>query len=323
MKFRTEIKLNSYPFQINHQTAVFMIGSCFTDNIGEKIEELLFPVKINPFGVVYNPLSVFRSLELIIEKKEYKSNDLFQYENKWHSWDHHSSFSSENAELTINKINTEINDAHDFLKKSKYLIITLGTARIYRLLETNKIVCNCHKVPADKFQRELLEADVILENFLKLKKKLHHFNPDIKIIFTISPVRHWKDGAFGNQLSKAVLHLAIYKLLSLNECEYFPAYEIMMDDLRDYRFYADDMFHPNKLAINYIWEKFSDGFFSDESQKLNKKISGLVKASGHRFFDNSSEDSLKFIKKTEEKILKLKETYSFINVDLLLKALRK
>lgn len=320
MKFRTEIPTEPSNFQINHETAILMMGSCFTDNIGEKLDESLFPVKINPFGVVYNPFSVFQGLEIILNNKEYLEEDLFEQDGIWHSWDHHSTFSASDKYEVLKKINAEIKESHRHLKTAKYLILTFGTAWSYHLKSTKSIVGNCHKVPSENFDRKLAEVSQIVNAFETIKDKLSQFNPDIRIILTVSPVRHWKDGAHGNQLSKSILHLAINRILQNAEksVEYFPSYEIMMDDLRDYRFYADDLLHPNDQAIEYIYEKFEGYYFNNETVSINKKLETIIKASKHRLFDKNSEKSRKFIEKQISKIDELKSEFPFLGVENLI-----
>ena len=323
MKFRTEIPTESSSFQINHESPILMMGSCFTDNIGEKLEEFLFPVKINPFGVVYNPFSVFQGLDIILNNKEYLEEDLFEQDGIWHSWDHHSTFSAPDKSKVLKKINAEIKESNRLLKKAKYIILTFGTAWAYHLKSTQSIVGNCHKVPSQNFDRKLAEVSEIVNAFETIKAKLSKFNPDIKVILTVSPVRHWKDGAHGNQLSKSILHLAIDRILQNAEksVEYFPSYEIMMDDLRDYRFYADDLLHPNDQAIEYIYEKFEGFYFNEKTKLLNARIDKLLKASKHRLFDKDSEKSKAFIENQLINVQALKREYSFINIDSLLSEL--
>ncbi|MCK4923133.1 MAG: GSCFA domain-containing protein [Bacteroidales bacterium] len=320
MIFRTEIPTQNSEINISHKTPVLMMGSCFTDNVGNLLIDKLFPVKTNPFGVVYNPFSVFKGLEIIISSKKQEAGDLFEHNGKWHSWDHHSVFSGWKKDQVIEKINNEISHAHDFLKSAKYLILTFGSAWVYRLKESQSIVSNCHKVPAKEFNRELLQVSDIVNEFEKILNKLQQISPGIKIILTISPVRHWKDGAHGNQVSKSILHLAINDILqSQNEiCEYFPSYELLIDDLRDYRFYADDLLHPNNQAIEYIFEKFEGSYFDEKTINLNNQIEKFIKASGHKHFDSESIQTKEFIKHQVEGIADLKEKHPYLDTDKLL-----
>lgn len=325
MQFRTEIELAPSRFQIRYQDPVLLSGSCFTEYIGRRLSDLLFQAKINPFGVVYNPLSVERSLDLIIEAKNFKAEDLEFYNEKWFSWDHHSSFSGPHREIVVQNINEHLDSATFFLKKASYIFISFGTAWVYRLKKTGNIVCNCHKVPAREFSRNMLTIEEIVLPYRKFIEKLRIFNPGIKIIFTISPVRHWKDGAHGNQLSKSVLHLAVNNITEEYSefCDYFPSYEILLDDLRDYRFYNNDLLHPNDQAIDYIWEKFSACYFGEKTRKYINEIQAVVRASKHRLMNPGSESSKKFVQNQLEKIHFLEKELTFLNWESLKNSFKK
>lgn len=315
MKFRTEINEDPSPIRINYSDPVLLIGSCFTENIGRRMTERLFQVVINPFGVVYNPLSVKRSLDLIITLKTYQPDDLVLFNDEWISWDHHSSFSGPDRNEVLDHINENLENSSEFLKKASRIFISLGTARVYRLRRTGNVVCNCHKVPAKEFTRELLEIDTITDAYSGLIESLLQFNPSLKIIFTVSPVRHWKDGAHGNQLSKSILHLAADRIISAHPevCGYFPSYEILLDDLRDYRFYDKDLLHPSEQAIDYLWEKFTGCYFDRETIKIMAEIEDIVKASQHRFKDPQSAASKKFLLKQMQKLENLKIKMPYLN----------
>lgn len=315
MKFRTEIQVSPSPFRIGYRNPVMLIGSCFTDNIGKKMESLRFQTNINPFGVVYNPMSVKKSLDILISSRKYSSNDLNYHNDLWYSWDHHSSFSGVDKEQVLQAINQKIAASSEFLKNAGYLFLSFGTARIYRLISTGNIVCNCHKVPAKEFAQELLHVDEIVQAYEDLIHNLKSFNPRLRIIFTVSPVRHWKDGARGNQVSKSILHLAVQQLIEKlpEETEYFPSYELLIDDLRDYRFFAEDLLHPNELGIQYIWEKFSEQYFDPETVKKISGIQEIIRAAGHRITNRNSESSKDFIKKQKEKLRKLMEEMPYLN----------
>jgi hypothetical protein len=241
------------------------MGSCFADNIGGKLQEAHFHCCVNPFGTLYNPMSVGKALKDIIAGRNYSATDseIFNSESIWHSWMHHSRFSADSAESLVENINGSIRKAHEHLLNSRLLIITLGSSYVYRLKEDNRIVANCHKMNEKLFDRSRLNVDDIVEEWIPLLDELHNMNTQLKVMFTVSPIRHKRDGLHANQLSKATLLLAVDRLCELRKdlCLYFPAYEIMMDELRDYRFYADDMVHPSPLAVEYIWERFSTAFF--------------------------------------------------------------
>ena len=283
MKFRTEITMSPAPFSISHSDKVMMMGSCFAENISDRMLCAGFTVNVNPFGVVYNPASLANGLQELIFRKPYTEADLFLHEGAYHSFSHHSRFSGRDKTAVLEKINTTLADASEFLRQAQLLIITFGTAYVYHLVSTGKVVSNCHKLPAREFEEKRLTVEQITEQWNQLIRDIRTVNPEIKILFTVSPIRHWKNGANANQLSKAVLLLAVDEMIQSNrQCFYFPAYEIVLDDLRDYRFYADDLIHPNSQSIDYIWEKFSDAFFNPSTVKLIREYEAKQKALNHR-----------------------------------------
>jgi len=285
-----------------------MLGSCFTQSIGEYLQRYLFDVNINPFGTIYNPLSVARNLSVLLDKKAYGQEDLYLYNERWLSFDHYTAFSNIDKEKLLLQINTAFIPAAEKFRQSDRLLLTFGTSWVYRLKENNRIVCNCHKVPADYFERFRLSVNDIVNEYTVLIKRLISNKPDLRIIFTVSPVRHWKDGAHGNQLSKAVLLLAIEEIINLfpANCYYFPAYELVLDDLRDYRFYDSDLLHPSSDAVNYIREKFSAVALSDESIEFIKKLDPLLKSISHRPSDPEDPEYLKMMENVRMKITALK-----------------
>lgn len=292
------------------------MGSCFTENIGNKMDALKFPAVINPFGVLYNPESLQKGLEILIEQKQFTKDDLIFFNEQWFSFYHDTEFSHPDQQKCLNKINSSIKLAASQIRKSKYLIITFGTAWVYKYLETDNIVSNCHKIPAVEFERFKLCVENIFVEWTKLINRLNKLNKNLKIIFTVSPVRHWKDGAVQNQLSKSTLFLAIHQLIKIfKNVEYFPSYEIMMDDLRDYRFYADDMLHPSSAAIEYIWEHFSETYFDSETKQINTEINKILQARNHRPLKPETENHKKFIKSQIKFIEKTLEAYPFIDLD--------
>lgn len=279
------------------------IGSCFASEIGSKLKEVKFPVLINPSGTVYNPVSVANALQTVISNKVFKREDLFNYNDRFLSFYHYTNFSSENPEKCLSDINEMTQKAHKFLSDARFLFVTLGTARVYRLKETGEIVSNCHKLPGDRFTQELLSVGAIIDIWKKTIDDLRKYNKNLNIVFTVSPVRHWKDGAHGNQVSKSVLILAIEELIRYSsESQYFPAYELLMDDLRDYRFYADDMLHPSASAIEYIWEKFSDCFLEKDVQNAKNEVLKIVNAYNHRITNPTQSELKKFAEKILKKI---------------------
>lgn len=295
--FRTIVNIPESENKINHTKGIVMTGSCFSDSIGQKLAEQKFPVDINPFGVLYNPASIAQSLDILINKKIFTENDLHFANEQWFSFYHHSDFSHPDKEQCLDMMNSRIASSHEFLKGAHYLFITLGTAWVFIQNKNNQTVSNCHKLPANEFTRHRLSVEEISSQFESCIKKLQEFNPHLKVVFTVSPIRHWKDGAHGNQISKAALLLAVENLMEENpDIGYFPSYEILMDELRDYRFYDADMLHISPVAVEYIYERFADSYFSSETNKLNGDIEKIVRASKHRVFNPQSESYLKFLK---------------------------
>lgn len=309
MIFRTEITPLKSTQNICHKDKILLIGSCFTQNIGERLINSGFQTSINPFGIIYNSFTISQCLDYVLENKPFTIDDLIE-NNGWYSYSHHGSFKGHTPEELLDKINSEIAQSHKFIKETKYLILTLGTSWIYTHNETNKIMGNCHKIPSSQFTKSLLSIEktieVLSESLDEFLKTTNQDNP--KIIFTISPIRHIKDGYRENQLSKSMLHVAVEELLKQNsKIDYFPSYELMMDDLRDYRFYESDMLHPTPQAIDYIWQKFTQTYFSYETISLCKEFEKLNKLKHHRPFDITTKDyqmHLQRIKDLEEELEK-------------------
>ncbi|GHV56457.1 hypothetical protein FACS1894182_03030 [Bacteroidia bacterium] len=283
MKFRTEITLPPAAFTISHSDKVMMMGSCFVENISERMIWSGFTVDANPFGMVYNPASVASGLWDLIRRKMYTESDLFLHEGVYHSFSHHSRFSGTDNLSVLKKINAAVASSSEFLRQAQILIITFGTATIYQLVSTGQIVSNCHKLPAREFEEKRLSIEQITQVWNDLIRDIRMINPHLNIVFTVSPIRHWKDGAHANQLSKSVLLLAVNELIqSHSQCYYFPAYEIVLDDLRDYRFYSDDLVHPNSQAVDYIWEKFGDAYLDIATKGFVREYEKKQKALNHR-----------------------------------------
>jgi len=277
--------------------------------------ERKMPVLVNPFGVVYNPISVKLVIERLVQATPFKESDLNFRNGLWYSYLHHSTYSSPSKEKCLETINSEQFSASEFIRSSKHILVTFGTARVYYLKENDSPVANCHKVPANEFRNRLLSVDEIVINWSNLLNKLLTQIPDLKIIFTISPVRHWKDGAIGNLQSKSILNVAVHELVSKypNSAFYFPSYEILMDDLRDYRFYADDMLHPSKVAIDYIWEKFKGALIDSKSSILIAEIEKIIAATNHRPFNPNTPEHRTFVTNTLEQIQRIKKENPTLN----------
>jgi hypothetical protein len=316
ISFRTEIHTPPSELIISHQTPLLFIGSCFTENIGRKLEELAFPVLINPTGIVYNPLSVKKSLEILAEGKEFTGKDLVMRNDQYFSYDHDTSFSHPEMNTCLERINSAIQRGRNHLEKASVILLTFGTAWVYYLKDQKIAVSNCHKIPSAEFVRKLLSVEEMVTEFTLLIHKLIQINPAVKFIFTISPVRHWKDGAVGNQISKSSLVLAVHRIIEKfpDVAEYFPAFEIMLDDLRDYRFYGDDLLHPSAMAVDYLWEKFAGVYFKGETPGINKEIASLSAAANHRPFNIHTPAWNQFVSTNLKKIVHLKEKHPFLDL---------
>lgn len=315
MDFHLEFTPKAFEHKISHQHKLLLIGSCFTEQIGTKLSHHKFSVLDNPNGILFNPVSIAKSISSYIDNKQYSQADLFYQNECWNSWEHHSRFSHPDADDCLAAINGSQNQAHTFLKTADWLLITLGSAFVYEL-ENKEVVANCHKVPTDKFNKQLLTVDKIVSDLQATIKKAIAFNPALKIIFTISPVRHLRDGFVENNRSKARLIQAVHQLVETNgNCFYFPAYELVIDDLRDYRFFAEDMVHPNYAATNYVWEKFINTCIDEPAQQLMKEIAVIVAAKNHKPFNPTSEQHKRFMQTNLEKVKKLQQHFSYINLD--------
>ncbi|GAA4754091.1 GSCFA domain-containing protein [Flavisolibacter ginsenosidimutans] len=320
MKFRFEFTIKKLPEPITHRHKLLLIGSCFTENIGEKLDNFKFTTLQNPNGILFNPVSVAEALTAYIEAKQTEEKDLFFYNEAWHSWKHHSRFSGLTADEALQEINNSTAVAHKFLKEADYLFVTLGSAWIYTLTEkaTNAkvgaIAANNHKAPADWFQRKLLTTEDVLRVLDNLIHRLFLFNAKLKIIFTISPVRHLRDGVVENNRSKAVLISAVHHLVNkFDRLYYFPAYELVIDDLRDYRFYAEDLVHPNYFATQYVWEKLVDACMDGKTKELMEDIHAVTLAFKHKAFNPHSAQHKKFLQTNYEKVVRLQQEQPYLN----------
>jgi hypothetical protein len=300
MNFQTPVKLNNYPFSISHKDAVMSIGSCFSENIGMHLQQAGFSANVNPFGILFNPISIANAIERIINNKHFSAEELVQHNGLWHSFQHHGKFHAATADELLHSINTEIDEAHQFLKRAKVLMITLGSAWVYSYNATGEVVANCHKLPNHQFTKRLLHVNEVAQELKTCLDALAKFNPQLNVVFTVSPVRYWKDGAHENSLSKSVLHLAISEVLSMPQTHYFPAYELVIDELRDYRFYKEDMLHPNDVAVKYVCQKFQTSFFSEATQQLANRVERFRLMQQHRPIKKNSEEEKVFLQKLEE-----------------------
>jgi len=315
MKLQTKIPLKQEPRNlIDYQSKILMLGSCFSENIGDKLNYFKYQSTQNPLGILFHPKAIEKLITNAINLKEYSENDLIYQNETWHSFDAHSSLSSLDKSSILNNLNTAILATNKNLKEASHIIITLGTSWVYRFIETDKTVANCHKIPQKKFLKELLSVDEITASLEAMIVLLKSINKNINIIFTVSPVRHLKDGFTENTQSKSHLIVAVHNVVNHREnIHYFPSYEIMMDELRDYRFYAEDMIHPNKTAINYIWEKFVSIWFTQKSTETMQEVEIIQKGISHRPFNANSTQHQKFLKNLEIKKAKLNTQFSFID----------
>jgi hypothetical protein len=320
MDFRLEFSPKPFAQKINHQHKLLLMGSCFTEKIGDKLRAYKFTLLQNPNGILFNPVSVKEAIQNYIANKVIKENDLFYLNEAYHSWQHHNRFSGIAKEDTLQNINASTNSAHHYLKKTDFVIITLGSAWVYELTDKavpakpGSVAANNHKAPADWFNRRLISNLEVISLVNDTVSQLQNFNPSVKIIFTISPVRHLREGFVENNRSKAALINAVHLATELfDNVFYFPAYELVIDDLRDYRFFAEDMVHPNYAATNYVWEKFIATCIDEPAQELMKQINEINAAVNHKPFNPSSAAHKKFQQINLNKIKDLQTKYQYLD----------
>lgn len=313
MEFRTKINITPSNISISHQDKMMAMGSCFSEHIGQLLMDNKFKINSNPFGILYNPTSISQALRRVAEGNLFSEKEIFFHNGLYHSFWHHGDFSSVNKDACLNSINNSLKKASSDLREANFLLITFGTSYVFHSKEWDMVVGNCHKLPASTFDRYRLDVQSIVLDWKNLIENLKEVNPNLHIIFTVSPIRHLKDGAHDNQLSKGVLLLAIDELMKENaNTHYFPSYEIVLDDLRDYRFYNEDMTHPSSLAIRYIWERFSETYFDKQTIQVNKEWSKISNALNHRPINSESEDYKLFLKQTLLKLKAFNEKYPYI-----------
>lgn len=283
MNFRTEISIPEFPFSVEHGDRILTLGSCFSAHMAERLHQSLFHVIDNPFGTSYNPVSLANQLERIQSGEAYLRDELNHHNELYFSFDHYTAFSHPDAETMLNSVNSALRRATHSLPETKLLILTLGTAHAWKHRQLDRIVNNCHRIPGTEFERVLLSAGQIQEALQSSIEILLKQNPNLNVVLTVSPVRHLRDGAIANQRSKSILLVAAHELAEQQpNLHYFPSYELMMDDLRDYRFYASDLLHPSEQAVEYIWQKFSNVVLSKGSLDALPKMEQLVRFLKHR-----------------------------------------
>ncbi len=297
MNFMLDINIPAPEVGINYRDKIFLMGSCFTEHIGGRLHQLKFSVIQNPNGILFDPLSVSKSLVSYIHNRQFTSIDLVYLNELWQSWQHHSQFSGLRQDEVLEKINGSQKAAHDFLKQADWLVITLGSSFSYQLNETETPVANCHRAPAQWFRKHMLGIDETVAALDNCMHQLFHFNQKLKIIFTVSPVRHIRDGVTENNRSKARLIEAVHHLVQkFDRLYYFPAYELVIDVLRDYRFYDIDLVHPNYAATEFVFDKFKEHFIDAESRRISEEIKNIITAYRHKPFQPETQAHQSFKK---------------------------
>jgi len=313
MKWRTDITIEDYPFGLDYENKIFMIGSCFSDHIGSLLKRNKFNVWKNPHGVIFNPISIFNQMTYFLDPEILNENQLEENDGIWHHFDFHGQISGTDKFQVFQKLKVDIINSANFLRQADFLFITLGTANVYTRNSTGKIVANNHKFPIGEFKKQRLSTNEISLAFDQIKPRLFDLNPNLKIIFTVSPVRYLRDGLIENQRSKATLLLAIDSMEDNKNIFYFPAYEIFQDVLRDYRYYAEDMTHPSGPGVSYVWELFKDKFFNKETKTLQARIEKLVLSMEHRPIHPDSNNHQKFRIQLMKDCAQITEDYPFID----------
>jgi len=315
LKLQTNIPLQKQAHnQIDYNSKLLLLGSCFSENIGDKFNYFKFQSLQNPFGILYHPKAIENLIINAINEKVYNDSDVFYHNERWHCFDAHSDLSSTSKEELLANLNKAIKITNQQINNSTHIIITLGTAWFYRFIETDKIVANCHKIPQKNFLKEVLYVKSIIESLEAIIELVKSVNPKVLILFTVSPIRHIKDGFIENTQSKSHLISAIHQVIEPGKgTYYFPSYEIMMDELRDYRFYSEDMLHPNPTAVNYIWEKFQSVWISSETEKVMNDINIVQRGLMHKPFNPESEQHKAFLKSLEDKKSQLSQQFPHIS----------
>ncbi|WP_396633453.1 GSCFA domain-containing protein [Maribacter sp. R86514] len=316
MNLLTQIPLTKSENPIDYSSQLLLLGSCFSENIGAKLEYFKFQGLQNPFGILFHPLAIEKLIQKSVYQEVVTEKDVFHANEQWHSFYAHSVLSNPSKEKIIDNLNEAVQNTTAQLKKASHIIITLGTAWVYRNNASEKVVANCHKVPQANFTKELLNVDDVKESLERTIKMVRSINPAAQCIFTVSPVRHLKDGFVENQLSKAHLISAIHKVLN-EGISYFPSYEIMMDELRDYRFYAKDMIHPNEVAVDYIWGKFKSVWVDESMATVMKNVDEIQRGLKHRPFNPVGEAHQKFLTSLSKKIFRIQKDYPFMEFNTL------
>ena len=316
MKLTTPVTLPTDLPKLDHRQTLVLMGSCFASGMGDKLRAAKFNCTVNPYGVLYNPLSIATSLHELLEGRIYTADDLYEADGLWHSPMHHGSFSTPSAERTLQLINLAGRRGHEALLHADRLLLTFGTAYVYCDRATGRVVGNCHRLPSDRFERRRLTVDEVVTRCSATLSRLLSLRPELQVVMTVSPVRHLRDGLHDNQLSKSVLLLAADQLCRANSrVHYFPAYEIVMDELRDYRYYADNLTHPSSLAIEYVWQRFTEASFSEPTRRLAETCTAIRLTLDHRPLHPDTPAYDRLLKQTLDKIAELQRQYPYLDFE--------
>ena len=313
MKLSTPVALQPLETKIDYHSQLLWLGSCFAENMGNQFAQLGFSQLSNPFGILFQPLALQRLVERALQANYFTPSDLVHHNELWHCFELHSICSNPDPEAMLEQLNAKLNLLKIQLEQATHIGFTLGTAWVYRHLERDEVVANCHKIPQNQFTKELLSVTQIETALQKVIESIQAVNPNVQLVFTVSPVRHSKDGLVENQRSKAQLLVALHQLLETHQAYYFPAYEILLDELRDYRFYADDLLHPSPLAIRYIWEKWLSVTTTPETQALIAEVEAVQKSRQHRPFNPDTPEHQVFLEKLDKKVEELRNKGVIIN----------
>lgn len=313
MKFSTEVPIKNLANPITYDSKIVTVGSCFAVNMAEKFKTFQFQHVVNPFGILFHPVALANLFEFAEKDYIFEPKDIFCHQEVWSCFDAHSDLNELDEEEILFNLNAKIRDFKSYVSQATHVNITLGTAWVYRFLETDALVANCHKIPQKQFVKEILSVETIVKSLQKIETVCKTLNPTIQLLFTISPVRHIKDGVVENQQSKAHLITALHQFLKNTEHYYFPSYEIVMDELRDYRFYTSDLLHPNQIAIDFIWEKFKTHCIAENAYKTMQLVDEVQKGLAHRPFNPYSEQHGKFLDNLGEKLDTLLNDFPFMN----------
>lgn len=309
MNFFTKVSIPNSKYPIDYHSKIVCLGSCFAVNIGQKFNYFKFENTLNPFGILFHPAAIEKLISQAVNQDVILEKDIFFHNEQWHSFDAHSELNKTDKNEFLGHLNSSLEKFGTDLQTATHIFITLGTAWVYRHLESGKIVANCHKILQKSFQKELLSVEQIRQHLESILYQIRRINPEVKVIFTVSPVRHLKDGFVENQRSKAHLIAALHQTISPIEATYFPAYEILMDELRDYRFYAEDLLHPNQTAIDYIWERLRESHISATVYPVMNEVESIQKALAHKPFESSSTKHQQFLFDLNRRINSLNEQF--------------